>query len=241
MSAKQLAVGNWQLVKPKTGKTIPRINADEHGLDRHILGSSSGLAQFLGLNGMDWDESRGEPISENPKSNPKTFETRRNGGSGGRAGVCPLSLPIPRSKGVRVQHPRTEASTQQSALSIQPRKTKPKTFETQRNGEFGGKTGEHSPLTSREEPRPENASSPQTSTEGRRSLMDIHQAGMVEKHQHQAVDQRYLGKRLKIKEAEPGRGWHEGCNSLGNGKVSRDAADLDPSFGASALIQDDGA
>ena len=70
--------------------------------------------------------------------------------------------------------------------------------------------------------------------------LDIHQEGVVENHQHQAVDQRYLGKRLKIKEAKHGRGWHEGCNSLGKGKVSRDAADLDPSFGASALIQDDG-
>jgi hypothetical protein len=31
------------------------------------------------------------------------------------------------------------------------------------------------------------------------------------------VDQRHLGKRLKIKEAEGERGWHEGCNSLGKG------------------------
>lgn len=88
------------------------------------------------------------------------------------------------------------------------REDKPNTLETQRRG---GSVGSQA-----------GGPYPSPSQEGKElgrdiPVLEMHQAGMVENHQHQAVDQRHLGKRLKIKEAEAARGWHGGCNTLGKG------------------------
>ncbi len=56
MSAKQLAVGNWQLAKPRVKKTLPRINADERELApaqvRFVDGGWHNFLGWVGWTGM---------------------------------------------------------------------------------------------------------------------------------------------------------------------------------------------